>query len=297
MDLTPEVARLEASLGEAKRRTTEARRRRDAAETELKSLRKQLRSREAVDPSGDRPLAGEVASLRAQLDAEAARRGEAEERLQQVMRQRRKRTAQVVPVENETRSAGVEDPVAAARRLDLQAAAMAAAVRGEPAPDTGVEPELRMSAPDLLLPVGIAPDASAAIEWLVKAARPIPVIVDGYNLTYLMEPEGFVAPEARQRLVAELDRLLRHARAAHRIVVVFDSSLDEDSAPRVSDGGVEIVFATDADSADDEIVVRAKGLDGRAVVITNDRELRERVDAAGALALWGTALVDWMQPS
>jgi rRNA-processing protein FCF1 len=36
-------------------------------------------------------------------------------------------------------------------------------------------------------------------------------------------------------------------------------------------------------------------LSSPAVVITNDRDLRERVEAHGALALWASGLVDWVR--
>ena len=186
----------------------------------------------------------------------------------------------------------MRDPIATARRLDLQAAALAAAVRGEPATEEFVH-EDEMADWDLVLPPGVAPDSVDAVAWLIESVGPVPVIVDGYNVTFLMHEESFTAPEARQQLVAELERLLRRARAAHRVEVVFDSSEQGESEPTVTPGGVEVFFATTADSADDEIVARVRSLEGRAVVVTNDRELRERVDAEGALALWGSAFVAW----
>jgi rRNA-processing protein FCF1 len=195
--------------------------------------------------------------------------------------------------ENDGRGAGLDDPVSAARRLDLQLASLAAGVRGDEIqpPGPGGDPEEVFDA--LVLPTGIAPDTREAIEWLLMAAPPVPVVVDGYNVTFLLDREAFTAAAARSRLIGELERLLRRARVAHRIVLVFDSSAEGEPQPMVTEGGVEVVFATSSDSADDDIVARVRSLDGRAVVITNDRELRERVGAVGALALWGQAFVDW----
>ncbi len=299
-DLRPEVERLQGELAEAKRRTIEARQELDQVDRAARLLRRELRSQPKKGAEATKLAKAQSAmvALQAQLDEESARRRDTEQRLKQVMRQKRPRATQLARSEAEERTLGLEDPVATARRLDLEAAALAASVRGEEPPTLDGESTLEqaMASASPMLPAGIAPDSPAAIDWLVRSAPPVPVMVDGYNVTFLLEPTAFVSGEARQRLIAELERLLRHARAAHRVMVVFDSSLDEEAHPAETAGGVEVVFATSSDNADDEIVAHAAALDGRCVVITNDRDLRERVDAEGALALWGTALVEWMRP-
>jgi predicted RNA-binding protein with PIN domain len=82
---------------------------------------------------------------------------------------------------------------------------------------------------------------------------------------------------------------------AHRIVVVFDSGQGTTEAPILDPGGIEVRFATEAANADDDIVDLVTALASHAVVITNDRDLRERVEAQGALALWASALVEWVR--
>jgi rRNA-processing protein FCF1 len=56
-------------------------------------------------------------------------------------------------------------------------------------------------------------------------------------------------------------------------------------------GGVVVTFAPPGTSADD-VIVRLAAVPG-TVVISNDREVRERATQAGALALWSEALVAW----
>lgn len=300
-DLRPEVERLQGELAEAKRRTADARQELDQVDRAARLLRRELRNQPKKGAEATRLAKAQsaMAALQGRLEEESARRQDAEQRLRQVMRQKRPRAQQPPRGEAEARTLGMEDPVATARRLDLEAAALAASVRGEELAvfNGGDEPEQPAVSTELVLPAGIAPDSPAAIDWLVRSAPPVPVVVDGYNVTFLLEPTAFVSGEARQRLIAELERLLRHARAAHGVTVVFDSSLDEEAHPAETAGGVEIVFATSSDNADEAIVARTAALDGRCVVITNDRELRERVDVEGALALWGTALVEWMRPA
>jgi rRNA-processing protein FCF1 len=71
-------------------------------------------------------------------------------------------------------------------------------------------------------------------------------------------------------------------------VLVFDSKEEEAKIP----GLVEVRFVA---SADDEIVRLAAGLPGDVVVISTDREVRERAEHNGAIALWSDALVSWMR--
>jgi predicted RNA-binding protein with PIN domain len=189
------------------------------------------------------------------------------------------------------RSVGFDDPVEVARRLDLEASALAAGVKGElaqlPAPLPS-EPVL------VALPLGIAPDTAEALEWLVHLATPVSVVIDGYNVTYLIDPEHFSSGDLRRQLVAGVGRLRRRSIAPHRIVVVFDSVEMEAGESEVAPGGVEVRFTAAHLIADDEIVALAAGTSGPVVVVSNDRELRDRAEAEGALTLWGTALAAWL---
>lgn len=191
------------------------------------------------------------------------------------------------------RSGGLDDPVAVGRRLDLEVAALAAAARGEqPAPhadDEGVAEE------GVRLPAGVLPDSADAITWLLSLPTQVTLIVDGYNAGFLLNKDDRRVPAARRRVLEQLDRLDRLAMAPHRIVVVFDSPHGGADAPAIDPGGIEVRFATEAATADDDIVDLVAALTSPAIVVTNDRELRDRVEARGALALWATALAEWVR--
>ena len=294
-DTAAELEAATSKLVVARRRIATFREELTAARREAKALRKELRTAATDDEATARivDLEERLVALRSELDAERTTRLESEARVADLKRRRQRRSSDDIRRGKEL-SAGLTDPVAAARSLDIQAAALAAAVRGVDVTEDGEVVTEVVDAEPLHLPFGLAPDSADAITWLVRDAEPVPVIVDGYNVTFLLEPDDFGSAETRRRLVAELERLVRIARAEHRVVVVFDSDQDGGETSERSHGGVEISFATNAATADDDIVARARALEGRAVIITNDRELRERVGAVGGLALWGTALVAWI---
>ncbi len=177
------------------------------------------------------------------------------------------------------------DPIEMARLLDEVArsvrpgaVAAAAAPRGGPGP--------------LVLPAGVRPDQAAAIDHLLGVEEPFTMVVDGYNVTFLVEATGFTEGPARERLNQALARVRRMARAPLRMVVVYDSA-DADGAPGApGPGGVEVRFAPDAD---EEVVALARSLPERLVVVSSDRSVRERAEEAGALGLWAQAVVAWLR--
>jgi len=138
------------------------------------------------------------------------------------------------------------------------------------------------------LPAGVRPDAAEAIDALVRIPGPIGVIVDGYNAGLAM---GEGAPsEVRSRLEDVLRRLGTLGGPGMTVTVVWDSRVEEPS-PRRPDA-LDVRFAPPGTPADD-VVVSLAAVTTRCVVITNDREVRERAEARGALALWSDALVAW----
>lgn len=151
---------------------------------------------------------------------------------------------------------------------------------GEP---NGAEPP----AP-LTLPPGISPDSAEAIDALIGSSGRFRVVIDGHNLLGWWSPDDLGDPSRRKRLV---DRLGRFRRSLGRPVeVVFDSSLEGGRETLVSDG-VVVRFASHDSTADDEIAAMAGG---GYVVVSNDREVRERADEAGALVVWADALARWL---
>lgn len=142
------------------------------------------------------------------------------------------------------------------------------------------------------LPAGVAPDAAAAIEALRSIPGPFTVLVDGHNMLGVADAANLADAAARRHLVNRLERL-RTVLAGRDVFVVFDSSLDEGRGGYRSERGVEVAFAVGETTADDEIV-RLAGVVRGPVVVSDDREVRERAFRVGALTLWSRALIDWL---
>ena len=177
------------------------------------------------------------------------------------------------------------DPVKLARMLDLQSGAYGRDLTQPPAPAP--------TASALRLPPGVRPDSSDAIRWLLSLEQSVVVIVDGYNAQFHLDPADFTSGTARRKLIETLRRLRNAATTAHRIMVVFDSTLPGARAARSTLGGVEVRFAEDDRIADEEIVEAAAQLTD-VVVISSDRAVRDGAEDEGAVVLWSEALVGWL---
>ncbi len=305
---TTVVDKLKRQLAEAKRRTADERRTRKRLETELRAVKDEKQSLETavrgIDDEETVALSHRIAELTDELDAESEGRRLAEERIVELMR-RRPRPATSEEGRDRTPArrrvvGAMDDPVEAGRRLDLLMATLAAnrqpgPVDRTPSTDNGDagpgDGGPSRTAPEpLRFPGGLRPDSEAAINWLLSIDHPVTVLVDGYNITFLLDRAAFATGPLRKRLVAELRKLRRQAGGAHRFTVVFDSH-HAAAESEIREGGIEVRFTTDEMTADDEIVDLVGQLHGHpVVVISNDRELRERAEARGALAIWGTPL-------
>ncbi|MDQ3782570.1 MAG: NYN domain-containing protein [Actinomycetota bacterium] len=284
-----EVAAVRRKLAVARQRIEEAESQRDSLRAEMKAAKAALARLVDPEQSTER-LAGlqaEIDRLEDALAVERAARTESEERVADLMR--RQRPAEVaLRTHPAPRAVGLTDPVETARRLDLLIASYAAGLvhpkddRPQPSPESPSAPR-----PVMRLAPGLAPDRPEAVAWLLGTPDPVLVVVDGYNVTYKLDPVEFTAGPARRRLVGSLSKL--GSRKPHRIMVVFDSAQPESEPARFGD--VEVRFTT-GEKADDLIVaIAAATRHLPVVVVTNDRELRERVEAEEALALWAEALV------
>ena len=114
------------------------------------------------------------------------------------------------------------------------------------------------------------------------------LIVDGYNLirasASLSRQERLGLEEGRQAL---LERLVAYKRVkAWPVTVVFDAAegygLGE-KTEKVS--GIRVVYSRIGQTADDIIARMARRMGNQALVVTSDRELGRRVEAAGATAV------------
>lgn len=180
----------------------------------------------------------------------------------------------------------VTDPFDLSRHLDrLERMARPYRTVGDRVDDTGA------SIP-FALPAGISPDGPEAIDAIVHLDLD-QVIIDGYNLAGIVVDGPFHTRVGRDRVESIANAL--HRRSSARVIVVFDAVEIAGRATVRSDRGVEVVFTHDR-SADDEIVDIVAGMDARTVVVTNDRELRERCAAAGSVVVWSDALAAWSNP-
>ncbi len=220
-----------------------------------------------------------LADLQRELD-------EADERINRLRDDllKARRAARETPVAAPPSAFARRHPRETARLLDeLTAALRPAATAGEDEPEPA---DVVVS-----LPAATPPDKADAVDWLLKQTEPLTLLVDGYNLSFLLEAPGdFSTADARERLVARLARIRRMAMAALRVIVVFDTRNEPSSGRRR--GGIEVRFAA---SGDDEVVRLAESIDGTVVVVSNDREVRERAAAVGALTLWSAAVAEWLR--
>jgi hypothetical protein len=259
----------------------------DRAElAEAEAARAKSRARKMVAPKpaseptrGAEDVERRLADLQRELD-------EADERINRLREDllKARRAARETPVAAPPSAFARRHPRETARLLDdLTAALRPAAGFGEDEPEPPAAP--------VSLPTAIPPDKADAVDWLLKQTEPLTLVVDGYNLSFLLEePAEFASPDARERLVARLARLRRMAMAPLRVIAVFDTRNDPSS--RRSRVGIEVQFAA---SGDDEVVRLAESIAGTVVAVSNDREVRERAAAFGALTLWSAAVADWLR--
>jgi hypothetical protein len=282
--LRTKLVRLEGELKGARQKAKSEGERAEAAEAEAARAKSRARKTMAPQPAPDSARRAEdaerrLADLQRELD-------EADERINRLREDllKARRAAREAPVAAPPSAFARRHPRETARLLDDLAAALrpAAGVREE---------EAEPPAGPVVLPTAIPPDKADAVDWLLKQTEPLTLVVDGYNLSYLLEePADFASSDARQRLVARLARLRRMAMAPLRVIAVFDTRNDPSSDRRK--GGIEVRFAA---SGDDEVVRLADSIAGTVVAVSNDREVRERAAAVGALTFWSAAVADWLR--
>ena len=245
-----------------------ARAERDRAEADLAAIRE-----DAAAVTAERIEAEEAAAVLSE-ELRAARRTAAQIR----------RSADAGPSESLPR-----EPIDVARWLDRASASLAPfrdavsdAIPADHAPEAG----------RVLVPSGVRPDSVAAIDALAGVDG-ITVLIDGHNVLGVLDSSTMATGRARRGLVANLGRLTRHL-GDSAIEIVFDSDLEEGRPSTVSATGIVVRFAQGDLIADDVIVERAGHLRQAAVVVSDDREVRERCTGYGATVLWSQALVAWL---
>ncbi|GMQ93111.1 MAG: hypothetical protein BMS9Abin12_0588 [Acidimicrobiia bacterium] len=153
---------------------------------------------------------------------------------------------------------------------------------------SGVEHVPAESLP-LRVPPGVAPDSGPALASLIEQS-PTRIVIDGYNVAGAIHGERFSTRDARDDVVGRAGRLARSTTA--EILVVFDGPDADGSTGFQSTAGVSVRFSR-GDEADDVIADLVRTERGRTIVITNDRELRDRCTIEGCVPVWATAFVEW----
>lgn len=305
-DRDREIRHLEHERDESRSRADAYRSKLKAAKKELQSAGSAARAKvderlgplraAAADANAGRERAeARVAELQTRIEAVAGEAGQAERvaaSLSEQVRRGRRTIAGLLRERDEgTSESFPRDPLELARWLD-RTATLAVPYReadlqpGVPATGSGMAGSL--------LPVGIAPDTVDAIDALAGADGVV-VLVDGHNVLGVLDPATLASGRARRRLVTALGRLVRHL-GSSTVVVVFDSALEDGRSTVTSDAGVVVQYAPADLIADDVIVDLAAEHGASTVVVSDDREVRERAGTHGATGLWAKALAAWLQP-
>lgn len=284
--LEQEVARLTTALEVAKDKEKKARQAADRARADadrrVKELRAALDSARSESPGASADLADALASAEADVARLRSELTEADGKIDSLkqMLLKARRSESVSEGGGGPSVWQSSDPLDKAKLLDEVMTAMRPGVVAPGGPGPAAAP--------LQIPEGVRPDQIDAIHWLLQQNQPLTLVVDGYNVTYELDPSLATTSDLRERVRDGLTRLRRLARGALPTVLIFDSQEEESVIP----GPVEVRFVS---SADDEIVRLSSQLAGNIVVVSTDREVRERAEHNGAIALWSESLVEWMR--
>ena len=144
----------------------------------------------------------------------------------------------------------------------------------------------------IAVPPGLSPSDATVVDAVVRQV-PDRVIIDGYNVSGLVDPEQFSTRAARDDVINRAAKLVRETDAA--VIVVFDAQQSsEGTSAFTSAEGVEVVFEGDT-IADDTIAAMVHAESDRCIVITNDREIHNRVRRTGCVSIFATAFVSWTE--
>lgn len=267
-------------IAEADRRTADHRRRADAAEQRARSLEAELG---AAREQAER-LREEMADLTSRLEEEKRR---SRDRLARM--RRRAEDAELrarVDVDRAGEIAGQLEQMAARLRQALEANPTSGPSVGAEEPADGAAPAAAIprrvvaaqGGRPCALPSGVRSDDPLAVEALLQVPD-LEVVIDGYNVSKdLRGVPAAALPDQR----AWLDRLAAAvaARNSVHVTVVWDGDDVRTTASRRR--SVKTIYTQEGETADDRIVALVSELDQPVLVVTSDREVRERCEDAGA---------------
>jgi hypothetical protein len=277
------------------------------------------------DRDRDRELRRELESTRRQRDGAQARAQVAEQRLEEVQQELLALTAQLAEQQDADESRSDETRRAVARterRIATKVTALEVALAEERATVERVRrqreqdrvelnevtsevatlrAELALLAPlaeqarreegprPLRLPPTLDPLTTRGARWLLDRADE--VFLDGYNITLTQRPGEEL--ESQRRWLVDRVRALA-AKDACRPTIIFDGDRPHGTVTRTA--GVEVRFSGSAVTADDEIVFAVAATARPVIVVTDDRELSERVRAEGGNVLAPVAFLAALEP-
>ena len=142
------------------------------------------------------------------------------------------------------------------------------------------------------IPLGLSPESSDALEAVLGQAPGL-LLLDGYNIAGGVSEDLVGIREGRDAAIRRAESLKR-ASPSTDVLVVFDAAGASGRGDFVTDAGVRVAFEP-LTSADDAIVELVRSAPPGCAVITNDRELQDRVSGNGAVVLFTTALLEWSE--
>ncbi len=224
-------------------------------------------------------LVEELEQVREQLREVTAQRDELRGVLERA-RAEQERALERQHRRHESETARLREDLSSLRRADEERRGrerMAAATESPPdrarAPVGGERPTaaVRPGRPTTL-PDGVEPMTREAADLLLERGRR--VIIDGYNVTLQHQP-GQKLEQQRDWLVRLTTSLVQ--RRGVRALIVFDGERRSGGRVGPARTDVEVRFTDAAITADDEIVFEVESTDDPVVVVTDDRELVQRV--------------------
>lgn len=297
--------RLERLLSEARANSSQAlveqlRAELDDARRRIAELEAELRTRDAESAVAEsrmrtRLVAELEAAERSRRDAEQRQRDEArraaqlETELERLVGERASLAARVdslrhmlererrLPLVIEPAGSGgsfPSDPLEMATELDR----IFGRVRRPPHTESRQERQRRPGHP----PPGIRPDRVEIIHWLLE--QPLTWLIDGYNVAYQVADEPDPLTRVRLETAARMIGLL--GPPGTMVAVVFDSTREAGSS---AVRGVRFVYTHSAD----EWIAEHAG--PGTVVVSSDRQVRERAEAAESITVWSEALAEWIR--
>ena len=226
-------------------------------------------------------------------DANAARkRAEAEEQLAA----KRKRSADAVVSAARSRlNEALQKEAAVGSNLDAMVGRIVALEGSE-----RVEPE--EDPEDIADTSPTSADSGPAAPSNLARRQETLLVVDGYNLAFRLGSDDEALPVTRARLERRLNDYAA-ARLQYRVMIVWDGNQDPYSArPRFRDGpqvgAAEVRFSPVGSKADDSIVEVCRDPPGGlpVIVVTDDKDLRQRAEAEAANIIGVGTLWEMMEP-